>query len=223
MYKRQGRLGDRRAIEPLRKALFSDYPLLIANSARSLALLGDTGSIPHFLERFRNELDETMRTAYASALGKLRVSQVTGELFTLLRQTQSPVLRGEIGLALARIAGDERYYMRRWRTLHSDLGTATAQAMLDLQRLAKGPETEAFAALAETCAQRFAEGNLAEGTTLLEEMIADVPTGGIDGTLLQILHECGRCLGEFGHTRVEFILLTLHSLDAALRQVGSPD
>ena len=218
-----GRLGDRRAIGPLRKALFSDYQLLIANGARSLALLGDTDSIPHFLERFRSERDETMRIAYASALGKLRVSQVTGELFTLLRQAQSPVLRGEIGLALARIAGDERYYMQRWRSLHSDLGTAAGQAVLDLQRLAKGPETEAFVTLAETCAQRFAEGNLAEGTKLLEEMIADMPTGGIDETLLQILRECDRCLGECGHTRVEFILLTLHSLDAALRQVGSPD
>ena len=130
---------------------------------------------------------------------------------------------GDYTETLARIAADERYYMRRWRSLHSDLATASAQAVLDLQRLAKGPETEAFVALAETCAQRFAEGNLAEGTTLLEEMIADMPTGGIDETLLQILHECDRCLGECGHTRVEFILLTLHSLDAALRQVGSPD
>ena len=36
-----GRIGDKKASEPLREALASKYPLLQARSARALAALGD--------------------------------------------------------------------------------------------------------------------------------------------------------------------------------------
>jgi hypothetical protein len=35
---------------------------------------------------------------------------------------------------------------------------------------------------------------------------------------VSILNECVRSLAEFGDTRIEFILLSLHTLDLALRQ-----
>jgi MFS-type transporter involved in bile tolerance (Atg22 family) len=215
-----GRLGDKRAVEPLRKLLFSGYHLLEANSARALAMLGDTDSIPHLLKKLRQEPSDTLRVAYATALGKLRAAEAIPELFGLLRQTESEVLRGEIGLALARIAGDERYYMQQWRSLHSNPNTATAQAILALQKLAKQPEA-AFATLTETCARHFAEGDSVQGAAILKDLLCQLPKDNLDKTLVSILHECANGLAEFGHTRIEFILLSLHTLDLALRQNGN--
>jgi HEAT repeat protein len=215
-----GRLGDKRAIPALRKLLFSGYHLLEANSARALAMLGDTDSIPHLLEKFDQEPSPTLRVAYATALGKLHAAEALGRLFKLLFQTQSEVLRGEIGLALARIAGDERYYMQQWRSLRANPDTATAQAILAFQKLARQPETEVFVDFTETCAEHFALGDSAQGAALLQEMLGQLPKDNLDKTLVSILHECASGLAEFRDTRLELILLSLHTLDLALRQNG---
>jgi hypothetical protein len=213
-----GMLGDKRAIPPLREALCSGYPFLEASSVRALAMLGDVESIPFFLEKLKNETDSMLRIAYASALGKLRATQATQELFALLRQAEPGVARGEIGLALARIAGDERYYWGHWSALRSNLNTGAAQAVLALQRPARRLKADAFAALAKDCAACFARGNLAGGAAYLKDMIHALPTHGLDETLICILDECAAGLAEFGGTRFEFILLSLHSLDTALRK-----
>lgn len=215
-----GRLGDPRAIAPLRKLLFSGYHLLEANSARALAMLGDTDSIPYFLEKFRSESNEVLRIAYVSALGKLGSTEAIAEVFALLRQTRIEVQRGEIGLALARIAGDERYYMQHWRSLRSNPNTATAQAILALQKSANRPETARFAELAGQSAENFAQGDSTRGVSLLKEMICETPLPESDQALKQILDECTNSLDTFGDTRIEFILLSLHTLNIALHQNG---
>jgi HEAT repeat protein len=215
-----GRLGDKQAIKPLRELLFSGYHLLEANSARALAMLGDVDSIPYLLEKFRNEPSPTLRVAYATALGKLHATEAIDDLFASMRQTESPVLCGEIGLALARVAGDERYYMQHWRSLHSNPDTATAQAVLAIQKLIKQPEGNMLAALAETCARQYAEGDSAQGAASLNEMLCQLPKDNLDKTLISILNECSRGLTEFNSTRLEFILLSLHTLDTILRQNG---
>jgi len=216
-----GRLGDPRAIAPLRKLLFSGYHLVEANSARALAMLGDVESIPHLLDKFRDEPNNVLRIAYASALGKLRVSEATDELFTLLRQTQPETLRGEIGLALARIAGDERYYMQQWRSLHANPSTAAAQAVLALQKQAKQMGCGSLTSLAGVCAENFAQGDLPGGTSLLKDMIYQLLKVDMDQTLACILDECASSLAEFGSKRLEFILLSLHTLNIALHPLNS--
>jgi hypothetical protein len=216
-----GRLGDRRAIAPLRKLLFSGYHLLEANSARALAMLDDVDSAPHFLDRFRAEPSLVLQIAYASALGKLRVNEATSEIFCLLRQTQPETLRGEIGLALARIAGNERYYMQQWRLLQANPPTAAAQAVLALQKLAKSTSCEKLIALTGKCAENFAQGDMGQGTSQLTELIYQVPETGLDPTLVCILRECASSLAVYGPTRLEFVLLSLHTLDIALRQLNS--
>jgi MFS family permease len=213
-----GALGDKRAVAPLRQALHSGYPFLEASSVRALAILGDGDSVPCFLDRLRTESDSMLRIAYASALGKLRARGATQELFALLRGAEPGVARGEIGLALARIAGDERYYLQGWRSLRSDLNTATAQAVLALQKPARRLRTDAFEALTEACAGCFARGDLSSGASHLKDMIDGVPTHDLDDTLIFILGECAAGLAEYGCTRFEFILLSLHTLDIALRQ-----
>ena len=184
-------------------------------------MLGDVESIPHFLEKLKRESNEVLRIAYVSALGTLRSTEAIGELFALLHQTQAEVLRGEIGLALARIAGDERYYIQNWHSLRSNPNTATAQAVLALQKLAKQPGAETFAALAETCGQCFAQDDSLQATAILKDMLRQLPTDNLDKTLVSILNECAKSLAEFGDTRLEFILLSLHTLDLALRQNGN--
>jgi HEAT repeat protein/predicted MFS family arabinose efflux permease len=213
-----GALGDKRAIAPLRQALCLGYPFLEVSSVRALAMLGDVDSVPYFLEKLKHETDGMLCIAYASALGKLRATQATESLFALLRQAEPEVARGEIGLALARIAGDERYYLQHWPSLRSDLNTATAQAVLALQKPARHLKADAFGTLAEACAECYARGDLSGGASYLKDMIHALPTHGLDETLVCILDECAAGLAEFRSTRLEFVLLSLHTLDIALRQ-----
>lgn len=215
-----GVLGDTRAIPPLRKALVSGYPFLETSSARALAMLGDVEVIPHFLDRLKNEPEPMLRIAYASALGKLRAPQAIPELFALLRQVEPEVARGEIGLALARIAGDERYYLQHWSVLRADLNTGAAQAALALQKPARHLKADDLGALVETCAGCFAQGDLAGGAACLGDMIQRLVTLDLDESLVCILGECAAGLAEFGGSRPELILLALHSLDLALRRGG---
>jgi HEAT repeat protein len=199
-----GKLGDKRATGPLRRALRSGYPYLEASSARALAMLGDADSIPYLLERLKREPDSMLSTAYASALGRLRATQATGELFALLRRAEPGAVRGEIGLALARIAGDERYYLQRWQAMCSDLNNAAAQAVLDLQKPAKHLRLDDFKGLSEACAGRFAQGDRSQAAVYLKAMLEQLPSQGLGETL--------------GGGHVEFILLSLHAMDIALRQ-----
>jgi len=213
-----GRLGDARAITPLRANLFSGYHLLEANAARALAMLGDRDSIPHLLEKLEKEPSPTLRVAYATALGKLGAVEAIDNLFDLLRHLETEGQRGEVGLALARIAGDERYYMQQWRTIRGNPGTATAQAILALQKLTQSPE---FTAATETCAAYFAGGDLAQGAAELKNIMDRFSTANPGPKLAAIFQECARGLADYGDTRIEFIILTLHTLDIALRQNGN--
>jgi MFS family permease len=218
-----GRLGDRRAIPPLRQLLSSKYHLLEASGARALSTLGDTDSIPLILEKFRTELNPALRVAHASALGRLRAVVATGEIFALLRQIEPETLRAEVGLALARMAGGERYYMQHWRTLRATPNIATAQAILAIRKLIKPLGREQLYLLASICAEHFAQGDSVKGVSLLKELLGNLPTAKIDPTLACILGECASGLAEFGDTRLEFILLSLHTLNLALHQLNSCD
>jgi MFS-type transporter involved in bile tolerance (Atg22 family)/HEAT repeat protein len=216
-----GRLGDPRAIEPLRRLLFSGYHMLEANSARSLAMLNDVESAPTFLEKFRAETNQVLRIAYISALGKVRASEAIDDIFAFLRNTQAEVQRGEIGLALARIAGDERYYMQHWRLLRASPNTATAQAVLALNKLIKQGDLNLLSQTTQTCGRNFAAGDSKQGVVLLRELICQIPTNQLEPTLAHILQECAGNLAEFGDHRIEFILLSLHTLNIALGQLNS--
>jgi MFS family permease len=213
-----GRLGDERAIKPLRQYLFSGYHLLEANAARALAMLNDKDSIPDLMKKLKHEPSPTLRVAYATALGKLQATKAIGSLFGLLRELESDVQRGEVGLALARIAGDERYYMQQWRAVRNSPTTATAQAILALQKLSSKPD---FIAATKICADYFAEDNRAQGATTLKEILGNFPTNGLDQTLITILHECANGLASYSDTRPEFLILALHTLDIALRQTNN--
>ncbi|MCB0176113.1 MAG: MFS transporter [Anaerolineae bacterium] len=214
-----GRLGDPQAIEPLRRLLFCNYHLLEANAARALAMLGDADSVPAILEKFQAEPNRVLKIAYVSALGQLGVAEAVPDIFALLRQTRNETYRAEIGLALARIAGEETYYMQHWHSLKGSPATATAQAVLALQKAMTSARQARLVERLDTCAAGFAQGDLAAGALHLQAIIEALLPALPDDPPAAILAECAADLALFDPDRLEIILLSLHTLDIALRQL----
>jgi hypothetical protein len=182
-------------------------------------LLDDVESIPHFQDKLRQEPNPRLRLAYVSALGKLRVEGSVDQLFDLLQQARSEVSRGEIGLAIARIIGDEKYYLQHWRSLHADFNTSTAQALLSFQKPAERCGLAELAEVSEASANSFASGDLDSGLTSLVTMLRWLPKSDLDQTTATVSLRCIDGLQKYGKERKEYILLSLHTLDTAFKQL----
>jgi MFS-type transporter involved in bile tolerance (Atg22 family) len=214
-----GRLGNPRAVAPLRGLLDCGYHLLEASAARALAMLGDSASIPPILQKFRAEPNHVLRIAYVSALGTLGVEEAIDDIFALLRHTTNQTQRGEIGLALARMAGSETYYMQQWRNLQANPNTAAAQAVLALQKLADAAGLRRFSALCQTCAQEFAQSRQTAALDRLREILDHLRQYRLDPAADKIVAGCAACLAQDSQAHLEIILLSLHTLDCALRRL----
>ncbi len=214
-----GKLGDKSAILPLRETLLSEFELLHAHSARALAKLGDVDSIPYFLERLRKEPDSKVRLAFATALGTLRATEATGDLLALLRTIEDPILRGEIALAMSRMIGPERYFIQLWRSTRTETGTALAQFLLPLTKeLAERKVLHGeLLTLARDASARFAEDELVQATALLSVLLRKVPADVFPAHVELIIRECAERLTEFGPSRLEYVLLSLHALHGILQ------
>ncbi len=204
-----GRLGDARALPTLRRGLDSNYRSIQAHCARALGTLGDRDSIPRLHERLRRETDKGLRMAYAAALGSLRAEEALPALCEVLRQTENEGARLELALALGRIVGREDQFIRLLRSLRQDRGSATSQAVDGLRRRIKRHGDAELLALAEQCANAFAREHFDDGIGLLVQ-IARAGRHSTAGRPL--LDECAARLEEFGDTRSEYLLLTLHTL-----------
>lgn len=219
-----GRLGDRRAIGALRQHLTEGYPLLASHCARALATLNDREVIPLLLARFRDELDEGLRFAYASSLGALRADSAMLEILDELDAATNPVARRELALALARIIGDDAYFIRLWRRLAADPDTATAQALLALKkRLCRLSEGDAgLPDDIDAASEAMASGRLDEGTRLLAAIMRrlklDMPADG--DAVTTVLAHCAAAVASTSDGRVEYLVLMLHALDARLDTTG---
>jgi len=224
-----GRVGDNRALPALQAALASPYRSVQAHSARALGTLEDTDSAAMLLERFQTERDHGLRMAYASALGKLGVNAAVGPILEFLHSRHDPSARQELALGLARLLGDEQYFIALWRgTLH-DTSTGLAQAMSGLQRPLERAHVLSTAdgdlrGPWRACADEFARGHLAAGAEQLKALIEQMPLGGYTPVGLAVLRECALRLGESQAERLEYILLTLHALHEARPgiQVSAP-
>jgi MFS family permease len=207
-----GRLGDPRAIEPLRRSLHSSYRSVRAHSARALGALGDRESAPLLLERLESEEDKGLQMAYASALGNLQWVEGIPKLLRLLAQTQNPGARLELALTLARIIGGEHTFVSLLRQVRSDPGTATAQALNTYRRrnekkLDKGVLSQILA-----CEDALARGEIDHGCRLLGELIPELPLQSMSRPRAEILQECGTQLAASGADHTEYILLAIHAL-----------
>lgn len=213
-----GRIRDKSAIPALRQALHSEYALLRSRSARSLANLGDADAVPLLRELLQSEKHDSIRVAYASALGVFRAEQALDDLMVLLRRLSGDSLRGEVVLAIARIIGDENHFVRLWRATRSDFGTGCAHALVVLrQRMASdwpgpGPRNE----MLDAAEQALAAQDLDVGAESLGRLIRYVPLDRLQPRLASVLVECGCQLERSGAERREYVLLMLNVLHMAL-------
>ena len=124
----------------------------------------------------------------------------------------------ELALALARIVGNEHYFVRLWRRACPEIGTAGSQAVLSLKKKAKKlyMDTGNLITVADDCAEAFAKNDLRRGTALLSDMIDNLPVEKFGETYAVIVRDCAARLDEFGAARGEYIVLSLHTINAAL-------
>jgi HEAT repeat protein len=207
-----GRMGDPAAFEPLRQGLESPYRSIQAHSIRALGSLGNDKIAPLLLRRLRSETDKGLQMAYASALGKLRVTPAIADLLKLLRETQNEGARMELALSLARIAGNEGHFIQLWRQSRLEVSTATSQAVTALKKVFKKQPDKEVLSLLDRCAEALAMGEIAQGAVLLQQLIDLLPVAEFEAPRVQIIQHCRCCLAEFESPRLECLLLVLNIL-----------
>ena len=212
-----GRMGQSEAIPALRGGLNARYRSVQAHSARSLGSIGDEESVPVLLDRLEDEEDRGLRLAYASALGKLEADEATWQLLSALGEIEDSDGRAEIALALARITGDEHQFVHLLRQARTDPGTTMAQTLISLRRLARRRHTKGdreLLPLIDQCAEAFARDELDHGVALLRQLVVSLPVEESDGSVGEVLHGCVGQLEKLGSARIEYVILTLHALEA---------
>lgn len=214
-----GRIGDLRAVEPLRQSLLSEFPMLAARSARSLGLLGDQQVASLLLARFRDELNLGMRVAYASALGALRVEAALLEMLVFFRQVQGPRQRWELTLAVAQMVGSHADFVHLWRQWRAEPQATLSEA---LSAIARRCSSDANAATAvrdlEAASVAAAEEDWAHLSQYLIARINQPPfVTSSQSPAFIILNECRGRLSQ-STQRDEYILLTIYILDILSRQ-----
>ncbi|MCC6423290.1 MAG: MFS transporter [Phycisphaerales bacterium] len=209
-----GRIGDVRAIEPLRQTLLSEFPMLAARSARSLGLLGDQQVAPLLMARFRDELNLGMRVAYASALGALRVREALLEILVFFRQVQGHRQRWELALAVAQMVGDHAGFVQLWRHWRAEPPTAISEALSTIaRRYLSDPQQMESAHVLEEAAAVAADGDWAQLARKLVKILDEPPMRTPPNTPAGIiLSECQTLLRESA-LRDEYILLAVYVLD----------
>jgi HEAT repeat protein/Na+/melibiose symporter-like transporter len=220
-----GRMGDRRAIEPLRAGLDARYRSVQAHCARSLGSLGDAGIVPVLLERLTSETDDGLKLAYASALGQLRAEEAVGELLALLRASESRDAQMEVALALARIVGDEHGFIQLLRQVRGEAGTAASQAITALKKKLSDYQVDGEVDLLATldhCAETLAQHDVERGAALIGSIIRLLPVEELSDACAKTLQDCAGRLEEFGAERLDYVILALHALQVGFsqRQVG---
>jgi MFS family permease len=220
-----GRIGDRRAIGPLREGLDARYRSVQAHCIRSLGSLGDTDIAPALLERVAHETDGGVKLACASALGQLGAGEAVGELLGMLRSSQSRDARMEVALALARIVGDEHNFIQLLRQVRDEAGTTLSQTVTALKKrmgeYQADDETD-LPAMLNDCAETLAREDLEQGVALLGGVIRSLPVEELRDSCAEILQGCAAGLDEFGAGRLEYAILALHTMQVGFsqRQIG---
>ncbi len=213
-----GRMGDVRALEPLREAAAnSKYRSVRAHSIRSLGVLGDQESVPLAVDGVAGESDVGMLLAYSSMLGRMQITEATEQLLALLASSPSRSSRREMALAVARLVGDENNFVTLLRQCDQEAGTAMAQALLALRkRLDKGREAAgAVSSALDHCARTFARHEVETGIAELAGIIALLPSERQARHVTAIVQEAALRMQQYGAQRMEYPILALHALTVA--------
>lgn len=223
-----GRVGDRRAVEPLREAINSDYPLLCARAARALGTLSDGASSPLLLERFNREPDTGLKLAYASALGALHEPQALVPLLDMLADLDDVDQRMELALAIASIAGQDNWFVLLARRVGKDAGDALGGVLLSMRRCllrGVGEEGGGIAAvrdLIDHSVLAFGDGDVTGGVEHLTAVIESVPRDRLAPVAQIVLRDAGQRTVRFGADRLEYPMLCLHALHTGFGASAQP-
>jgi MFS family permease len=213
-----GRMGDPRAIEPLRQAaVASQYRSVRTHCIRALGVLGDRESIPGLLQGLEEETDLGLELAYSAALGRLQVTEATGRLLQLLDASPNHNTRQEMALDIARLVGDEGYFVQLWRQFREEPGTAAAQVLMNLKKRAAafGPDHTDLVAALDRAAGALARGELDAGMAPLAEALRLVPPHHLAEHEHLIVADCADHLEADRAARLEYGVLALHTLHHA--------
>ena len=209
-----GRLGDQDAIVPLRTKLDSDYRSIRVQSIRALGKLDDRASINLFLKQLETEDDKGLQIAFAAALGNMRVTEATPFLLEKLIDTQNEGARLELGLALARIIGQEHKYIQSVREIKGDMGTATARAIAEFKKQTDHAHvvSDELDQVIKACVTSLSHNQLDLGIGHLTQIISLLPMKRFSKAGNQILQSSVKQLEVNGPKRIEAIILLLHVL-----------
>ena len=214
-----GRCGDRNAIPALRLGLQARYRSVQAPCARSLATLGDFESGLDILQRLVEETDEGLQIAYAAALGILRYQPATRTLQDLLWRQPQQEIRMEVALALARMVGEERFFVQLMRQMNAGAGTALSRAVTALgKRLhSRMPGSEGAERLVR-CAEAFARDQMELGAAMLAEVLQELLPTATAFPISEVLQACVIGMRASGAKRIEYLILALHTLNALVEE-----
>ncbi len=214
-----GRIGDTRALPALRKAMSSEYALLRARIVRTLGVFKDAESLEAIAQGFATEQQDTLRVAYAGALGALRDARHLSGIMELLRRIKDQSLRHELLLALARILGGEMHFVRLWRKSRNNFQAAAADALL--QQAKRFPmlarDDAGFATQAAKTAELWAREDTAAATAGVIQCFEIIQRMQIPDPIRLVLKTSCKILAE-DKTRLEIILLGLHATDIAFAE-----
>ena len=209
-----GRLEDQAAIEPLRDALESEYPLLRARAARALGTIGDTATENRLLACFHEEPDPGIKLAYASALGALNSTAAIDPLLELLDILEDNLQRGELTLAVAAIVGRDDWFVKLARRVEHNAGDTLGGVLLSMRRrLIRSTEQNAeLADLIDDCVRAFGDQDLDQGIERLRKITPLVPQEQLIPLAAKVLRHASDRMERFGSQRVEFAMLCMHIL-----------
>lgn len=209
-----GRVGDKRAIPHLRAGLESRYRSIRVHCSRSLGMLQAQESAPILCERLDQETDPGLQLAYASTLGKLRAVEAAPKIFALLHVCEKRGARLELALALARLLGNDHFFIQLARQVRVDASTPLSQAVTAIRKKQDKRILEGAASPAEwnECSVAFSGGNFKLAVGKLRFLLSSVPMERLKPIESLALGECAQRLAEYEDARLEYILLGLHSL-----------
>ncbi len=211
------RMEDPAAVAPLRRAFALQYPLLAARAARALAALGERRIVPELMRRLDSECDIGVRIAYASALGQLRAREAVGRVLALADHVPGSLWMSELNLALARMTGDESFFIQLWRQMRKDPGTAAARALektLKSLRRQKNATAEMLAT-ARDAAGALARQDWPTAGELLANLIFLLPLETLPHYMSAVLKDCAHRLRQEGWQQMEALPLAVHYLSAS--------
>lgn len=203
-----GRMGDDSALPPLRNGLESHYRSIVAHCARALGTLGDQTVAGLLLERLKAETDKGLQIAYSSALGQLHYADALETILGVLEATENDGARMELALAVVRITGEERPFIRLVRNARRDSSTTAAREVTAIKRRLGDWLTDEQKIAFDQCAHEFARDAIAQGAVQLAPLLELLAERG-SPLCQRVLMTCAAKLRELGDAHPEYWILAL--------------